>query len=306
MLETENARAVSTDGINWRIQIQSEIYHTPWQELAIPSNYDRYFMYGIWSKTDELAKTPVHPTLYQEHVEQSVQDLVELLTTQHEQVPFTARDDYECWLLDAKTYRPLVLIDSATGDEEPVFARVPSWYPCEHNDNSFSTTAFLARQQNVANSVHAKDILSNVIKDQVGTNATAIWVKRDDAGTGAGKIVAVNRKNSKLENKLLAADEFPALGIQTTWGDSDQRLITYDYISWLSPVLLTLPHLSPDKRTQLEQAAQKRPFAVEKHYRLYPEICDKALLKKILVEAAIRKVSGHKTESQYNKRKQNY
>ena len=298
MLETENARAISTDGINWRIQIQSEIYHTPWQELAIPSNYDRYFMYGVWSKTDELAKTPVHPTLYQEHVEQSAQDLVELLTTLHEQVPFTARDNYECWLLDAKTYRPLALIDSATGDEQPVFARVPSWYPCEHNDNSFTTTAFLARQQTVANSVHAKDILSSIIKDQVGTKTTAIWVKRDNAG--AGKIVAVNKKNSKLENNLLAADEFPALGIQTTWEGSDQQLIADDYISWLSPVLLTLPHLSRDKRTPLEQAAQKRPFAVEKHYRLYPEICDKALLKKILVEAAIRKVSGHKAESQYN------
>lgn len=300
MLETENTRAVSTDGINWRIQIQSDIYHTPWQELAIPSNYDRYFMYGIWSKTDELAKTPVHPTLYQEHVEKSAQDLVELLTTQHEQVPFTARDDYECWLLDAKTYRPLVLIDSATRDEQPVFARVPSWYPCEHNDNSFTTTAFLARQQNVANTMHAKDILSSIIKDQVGTKPTAIWVKRDDAGTGAGKIVAVNRKNTRLENNLLAANEFPALGIQTTREDSGQQQIIDDYISWLSPVLLTLPRLSRDKRTQFEQAAQKRPFAVEKHYRLYPEICDKALLKKILVEAAIRKVSGHKTESQYN------
>jgi len=300
VLETKNARAVSTDGINWRIQIQSEIYHTPWQELAIPSNYDRYFMYGVWSKTDELAKTPVHPTLYQEHVEQSAQDLVELLTTLHEQVPFTARDDYECWLLDAKTYRPLVLIDSATGDEQPEFARVPNWYPCEHNDNSFTTTAFLARQQNVANSVHAKDMLSSIIKDQVGTKPTAVWVKRDHAGTGAGKIVAVNRKNSKLENNLLATDEFPALGIQTTREDSGQQQIIDDYISWLSPVLLTLQHLSRDKRTQFEQAAQKRPFAVEKHYRLYPEICDKALLKKILVEAAIRKVSGHKTESQYN------
>lgn len=63
-----------------------------------------------------------------------------------------------------------------------------------------------------------------------------------------------------------------------------------DYLHWQAPLLLMLP-LPAERRRDLEHHAQQRPLAVQQYHRLYPEICDQAMLNKILVEAVLRKAS---------------
>lgn len=61
-----------------------------------------------------------------------------------------------------------------------------------------------------------------------------------------------------------------------------------DYLNWQAALLLMLP-LPAQRRRELEQHAQQRPPCVHTHYRLYPDVIDKVLLNKILVEAVLRK-----------------
>ena len=293
ILETEKARAVSNDGINWRIQIQSQILKTPWHELEIPANYDRYFVYGVWSRKGDLVRVPIHPTLYQEHVEQSARDLIHTLLKYHDQTPFPQRDIYEYWLLDTKELKPLVLVDSSVDDNLPEFAHSMHWYPCENNDNSFTTSAFLERQETTTLKIHAKELLSDVVRNLTGSPSVAIWVKRDEVGQG--RLITHNQKSKTLMHDHFTQAEFPVLGIKQIWETEYEQQLVDDYIQWLSPLLLTLSSLDQETRAKLEIAAQHRPLVVEKIHHLYPKIVDHSLLNKILVEAAMRKSQAKQT-----------
>lgn len=117
IVDTGHARALSTDGVNWRVQIRSEIYKTPWSSLAIPEHYAGYFVYGVWSQQDGLARVPVHPSLYQEHVEQAIEDLLTQLDSVKQQLPFALRDSYELWLMDADGRHAVALLASQLSEQ---------------------------------------------------------------------------------------------------------------------------------------------------------------------------------------------
>ena len=287
VMEADNSRAISTDGINWRIQILSEIFKMPWHELEGSTRNEQYFVYGIWSKTGELRKAPIHPTLYQEHVEQSAEDLIQLLSKHHDSIPFPPMDSYECWLLDGQDHKPLVLLNSRIDDQLPDFPRHPDWMSCDNRDHSFTSSAFQTRRSNATITLHAKDVLRDVVKKQTGPQAQAIWVKRDKYGHGY--LLKHNQKQSPVPDEVISAETFPMLGIRRDFDSQQEQKLINDYIQWLSPRLLTLPGINNHTRTQLEIAAQQHPLEVEKVYRLYPEVMDQSLLNKILVEAALRR-----------------
>jgi hypothetical protein len=294
ILETDNARAISNDGINWQIQIQRQVFKSPWHELEFPAKYDRNFVYGIWSKSGELTRAPIHPTLYQEHVEQSAHDLMATLANYQNRIPFPQKDNYECWLLDRTKLRPVVLVNSSVDDNLPDFSRSMHWSPCEKNDTSFTTEAFLTRQEKATIKIHAKDILNEFIRKLTGASGIAIWVKRDE--NGHGHFIADNQKSRAPKQELFYPEEFPTLGIQQHWENDDEQLLISDYVQWLSPILLTLSGLEKSTRAQLEILAQQRPLLVDRYYYLYPEVIDETLLKKILVEARLRRSSGQVVE----------
>jgi len=61
-----------------------------------------------------------------------------------------------------------------------------------------------------------------------------------------------------------------------------------DYLNWKSPQLLLLPGISSQTRCRLETSAVKQAEAVDRLWRLYPEIHNKALLNRARIEARIR------------------
>lgn len=287
VLTADNARATSTDGVNWRIQIQSEIFKTPWHELEMPTSHERYFVYGVWSKTGGIAKAPIHPTLYQEHVAQSAEGLIEQLIKVHDKIPFPAADIFECWLLDEKQYQPLALLNTCISEELVKLPRQSHWLACGQHDRSFTSSAFDSRQKNATISLQAKDMLSDLIKKYTGAPAAVIWVKRDKQGHG--HLIKHNQPTSPCPENVIAADSFPTLGIRQQWESADEQQLINDYLQWLSPRLLALPELTQETRARLEIAAQHQPLIVDQYHRLYPEVVDSSLLNKILVEAAMRK-----------------
>ena len=235
VLELERARATSTDGVYWRIQILSEIFQQPWSSLAIPANYDRYFVYGVWSKYGEMAKVPIHPTLYAEHVEQHAQDLITLLKTKLKQLPFTAKDSHECWLLDDHTLDPVVLFRTACPADEEYknFPRHLRWAPCELNEGSFVSQAFEQRQQKSTLPVLARDVLNDLVFKRVGSKPIVIWIDRKTN-------TILNCNHSKLAITDIQAMNIPELLITQEWQTTDEQILVKDYINWMAPRLLTL------------------------------------------------------------------
>lgn len=286
IVETDHARAISTDGINWRVQIRSEIYKTPWSELAIPEQHDRYFVYGVWSRQDGLARIPVHPSLYQEHVEQSAQDLLFLLTDASRQIPFALQDNIELWLMDATDKQPIALIASLLPNEDIPEQKQLNWYATENADTAFTSQAFAAEQAKSTIKVQAQDLLHRVVKQRCIRPYHALWIER--LHDGRGRILCNHTGKTQRRDEMLDRANFPPWLLCMDWQDEQTRQLVHDYLNWQAPLLLMLP-LSHQARAELEQHAQLRPLAVHTYHHLYPEMINKTLMKKTLVEAVMRK-----------------
>lgn len=288
IVDTGHARAVSTDGVNWRLQIRSEIYKTPWSSLAITEHYDRYFVYGVWSQQDGLARVPVHPSLYQEHVTQAAEDLLIQLEQFNQQVPFALRDSRELWLMDADGHLAIALLSSQIPDEDtPIYKQV-RWTATANAETPFTTMAYAEEQARATIKAPAQDLLIRLIRQRCKRPYQALWVERQ--ADGSGTILHNHAGKPVRRHEILAADIFPTCLLSTHWHAPVATQLVTDYLHWQAPLLLMLP-LPLTCRRELERQAQRRPLAVHRYHRLYPAVYDKELLNKILVEAVLRKSS---------------
>ena len=286
IVETEQARAISVDGLNWRVQIRSEIYKTPWSALAIPAQTDRFFVYGVWSHQDGLARVPIHPSLYLEHVEQAVQDLLVQLAQVSRQVPFVLADTHELWLMDASGKQPVALIGSRLPTDEIPPDKQPNWYATANADTAFTSAAFSVEQAKSTIKCQTQDFLHRIIKQRCRWPYQACWIER--LPDGSGSILSNHAGKTQRRNEQLQTVLFPSCLLDEHWPDPQAQQLVTDYLNWQAALLLMLP-LPAQRRRELEQQAQQRPLCVHTHYRLYPDVIDKVLLNKILVEAVMRK-----------------
>ena len=286
IVETGQARAISIDGINWRVQIRSEIYKTPWSSLAIPAQYDRFFVYGVWSQQEGLARVPIHPSLYLEHVEQSAHDLLAELSQLSRQLPFALEDTQELWLMDAAGQQPVALIGSRLPTDELPPPKQPAWHPAANADTPFISAAFAAEQAKDTIKTQTQDLLPRIIKQRCLQPYQALWIERLPDGSGC--VLYNHAGKTPRRNEQFAAACFPPCLLDEHWPDSQAQQLVTDYLNWQAALLLMLP-LPRQRRRELEQQAQQRPLSVHSHHRLYPDVIDKVLLNKILVEAVLRK-----------------
>lgn len=292
IVETDRARAVSTDGINWRVQLRSEIYKTPWQELANSQQQEGYFMYGVWSRQDGLARIPVHPTLYQEHVEQAMQDLLFCLTDASHHIPFALADTTELWLMDAAGTIPIALLASALPGDTLATPDPLDWYASENAETHFTSTAFAQEQARSTIRSRTQDLLHRCLKRRCLQPYNALWVER--LADGSGRILCNHKMHTQRRDEVIAPARFPDCLLNEDWQEQDIRQLVSDYLQWQAPLLLLLP-LGMPRRRQLEHAAQQRPIAVYTYHHLYPALADQTLLNKILVEAVLRKAAASKS-----------
>lgn len=288
IVELDATRAISTDGVNWRIQLRSEIYQHPWQNLQVRQDPEGFLLYGVWNTAGELARLPIHPSLYREHVEQSVAELLTVLPAVARQVPFVARDKHELWLLHPTRPEPIVLLASAC--DAHVLPKISelNWYPVSHAEHSFTSSTDTASPLANTPSIPAHSRLAQHVLARAGTPPQAHWFERQVDGSGIG--VNCHHARNPFRGMSLHASRFPELLLQEHWPDGEQQLID-DYFTWQAPSLLTLPGLSVDRRRVLEKAAALQPLRVQQLHRLYPQIIDVALLNSILVEAVLRQAN---------------
>lgn len=288
IIDNGQARAVSYDGVDWQIQIRSEIYKTPWSSLLHPRQSDRYFVYGTWSQTDGLVRVPVHPSLYQDHVAQSVQDLMSHLEPASRQLPFPLEDTIELWLMDSTGKLPVALLASQQNDKDIPVGKQLHWVPADDTDTPFVSAAFAAEQAASASKSQTQDYLLRAVRQRCHSPYLGLWLERRP--DGSGQVLLSHAGNSTRRNESFPASAFPCCLLDEHWQDDESTRLVADYIDWLAPLLLTLP-LPRTRRCELEIRAQQRPLAVHRYHRLYPEVVDETLLNKILVEAVMRKAA---------------
>jgi hypothetical protein len=182
--ESSQVRAINTDGQNWRIHIRSDIYKMPWGSLAVPAHNQRHFVYGLWCRSKGLARLPIHPDLYQEHVEQSVADLIARPGELQTAIPFALQDRFELWLYDSKREQPVALLASCQAQAEIDIGTRLDWYPAARAGATFSTCAFSADQQRATSKVSAHDLLLNAVRQRCNRPYAGYWITRqtDTAG----------------------------------------------------------------------------------------------------------------------------
>jgi hypothetical protein len=266
VVELAEARAVSTDGANWELQVLTE-RPVGWGSLNLGRVETLFYRYGVWSAADGLARYPTHPALERQRLHRAAEGLVEALSA----APAAAADGagergdcFECWLLDAADRRPLALL-AAVASAEAIPAHVSSrWHAAPDDAESL---AGLGRER--------AEALERAVARRSGSHA---WFQRMDDGGG--------QKVGSGETVMLDADAFPELLLSESWPDDGAAAAVAGYVEWLAPRLLMLP-LAQATRARLERAAAAQADAVAHFFRLYPAVADTQLMNALRVQARL-------------------
>ena len=277
---TENARALSSNGLKWEIQILSERPQGLWAN--IPFAGQQFYTFGIWSRAEDLRQVPLNPLFNTRGMLEAARQIIERLLPALDQLPFPMTDRYELWLLDEESGLPVALLNSARNREELPAKDVKRWIAAASGDFRF-VSARLSKQGLPTNDgynprVHAS-VLEALVRRRGGQNHRHGWFFRQPDGAGMPL---------EQQNPEPAPSCFPELPLTLEWETRDDQALIMDYLEWKAPQLLLLPGLSPPMRERLERLAVKDAVQIERLWRLYPEIHNKRLLNTARVEARIR------------------
>lgn len=289
VIEEENCRSLSLDGINWEIQIQAERPDDLWGAVSQGEVKREYIRFGTWSDAEGLRSVPAHPFLDLTMMRKEATGLIKLIQRHHKEIPFALADRFELWLLDDKDQMPLVLLASKTRlPDDPRRQPRVHWVCSERTGTDFASP-----ECDKGHPPHPKDTnphphmsaLERLVMIESGHGLTQ-WFKRLPSGEGIGLGV---EHHEKLDNRHLEAEQFPELLIREQWADCYDQALVADYLAWRSPLLLTLQNISDQTRQGLEQQATAYALEVDSLWVLYPKILSDIFLNTARVEAKLRK-----------------
>jgi hypothetical protein len=277
---SDHARALSGNGLVWEIQVLSDSPQGLWANTPFGSR--QFDSFGLWSPETGLRQVPINPLFNIGDMISSAEALIASLRPLLDQLPFPLADSYEAWLLDEADASPLALLQSSRSEAERKRIRRPKWIAAERGDFSFVSEQLLKRglpnndEHNPR--IHAA-FLEALVNERGGQNRRCIWYYRHADGTASP---------CEDPEARLSADAFPQLPISEQWPKQQERDLIGDYVRWQAPHLLMLPSLSPATRERLERLAVQQAEAVDRLWRLYPQIHNQDLLNQARVEAKIR------------------
>lgn len=277
IIAQQYVRAISNDGVHWRIQIQKALPATRTER--------QFSLFGLWSLNDGIKKFPVHPQQATPQAQQLAEKFTEQLSEYVQTRDFPIRDNIECWLLDTRQ-QPLALLAACQTNQTLPEMRQPRWLPCAPNDHTFIST-HLQQHDHGPNFVFHQDILAQQIHQCAGQQRQTQWFQRQSDGSGIA--IQIHRDVPYQAGQHLSADKFPHFLLRQQWDEQNQQQLINDYFHWQSPWLLTLPDLTIEERQSLETQACDYPRRLSALYHLYPEILDNDLITKTLVKAKLEK-----------------
>ena len=245
--------AESTDGHNW-------VLYAAHPDILAHSGLSEV-RFGTWSADQGLRRAQVRGTAAGSLIERIGEPLLGALEAFAGQTPFPLQDCLECWLLDAETREPLVLIDSLMPDEPVPPAAQPRWLPGQAARAEFADL----------------DELEAMISQRAGRRPQAAWFERDELGAGT----------TQHQTRFSEA-YFPRFMLTKNWPEPRQRRLAEAFIDWWAPALLQLHHLRDRERARLERAAARRAGMLARLYRLYPKTLDERLIRVARVQACMQ------------------
>jgi hypothetical protein len=273
------ARALSSTGMVWEIQVLSDTPQGLWANM--PWSGQEFYTFGLWTPYEGLSQVPVNPLFNIRDMIESSQTLIAALTPVIAELPFPPADHYEQWLLDERHLKPIALLASCRNDAEMETYDCAKWTAAERGDFSFISPRLLERGQPHNDGynprVHAS-ILEALVRGRGGPQHRRAWFRHHQESY---------TPCDPLADRIDTAG-FPELPLSEEWEDEEDRRLVADYIAWRAPQMLQLHGLSPPTRERLERMAAAQGEAVERLWRLYPEIHNKDLLNSARVEARIR------------------
>lgn len=286
ILETENGRAISLDGVSWQIQVAANRPRDLWDSGEFEGR--QFFRFGVWTVEEGLMRAPVNPILDIGAMLSACDKLLTNLEQQLAHLPFALNDRFELWLLD-REQQPLALLASATEqDRLKNIDQSVSWVATAPMEFGFESPTLLRQGIPAKKAQHPRyhaEQLEQLIGTQ--TDGRTQWFERQQDGSAR----AINLKAN--QERIFAAECFPELLLRTGWPKKQQQLVD-DYFAWLAPWLLTLSHLTTETRHWLEQQACQQALRVDAFYRLYPQILAQDRLNTARVEARLRKSAINK------------
>jgi hypothetical protein len=270
-----SAEAVTTDGIEWDIYVANDALLDGLGRAGKRAQISD-IRYGHWSAEKGLKRGPLYPSDDFKRLEDMGAVVYEHLLKVHREVPFRLLDPFELWLLDQQE-QPLALLHSVRADSETDTKPPLDWRAGMAAQERFQSGAIagLGEPAGVYLTRYVNSLASGVVQ----------WFRRSDDGAGLG--LHTLKGGEHLRGRVLDADAFPALFIATGNMDAAHTRLVHDYHAWQAPWMLLLPHLDPATRCALETAACQQAEAIEKHYRLYPDVIDRTALQAARVEAAL-------------------
>lgn len=282
VVETEDADAVSSDGVHWALYIHGETEDVRMSDGSLRDVVLPDTKFGDWSAQDGLKRAPVRNVADLDRLDAIGSYLLEAVKHAATHLPFPLRDQDEFWLLDTQD-RPLALLHVAVNEGERETPRNLVWHPGELAKAQFTSTSPLL-EQNPGRSAGA--LVEILVNAACGTRPRAQWFWRSSDGSGVGQD-GVNI-DTHIVGRTLAAGEFPLLLLGTAWANAEEQMLLNDFLAWQAPWLLQLQHLGRDLRARLEQLASQRAGEVAKCHRLYPEVIDADRITAARVEARLR------------------
>jgi hypothetical protein len=280
VFSTDNARALSGNGVIWEIQVLSDTPQGLWANM--PFSGKAFYTFGRWTQATGLQQVPVNPLFNVREMITFAEQLIAALSTVLDDLPFPLADIYEQWLLDEQNLTPVALLMSCRKATEMSHRDTAKWIAAERGDFSFISEQLLARDQPNNDGynprVHAS-ILEALVRHRAGQPHRRAWYKH----LPDGRYCACEEDGFKP-----IPGTFPELPITENWEDEEEHGLVADYIAWKAPQLLQLQGLSSENRQRLEHLAVMQAEVVERLWRLYPEIHNKDLLNSARVEARIR------------------
>jgi len=233
-----------------------------------------------------LKRGPIYPSDDFLRMEAMGAMVYEHLTRVHQRVPFSLRDHFELWLLNA-AHAPLALLASVTREGDIEFDEPLIWRAGYQAAEHFSSAA---QQQARYSDEVAADYLTRYINQCAGIKPLAQWFHRQPDGSGLG--LATLGDTSDLQGRHLPDTAFPPLLLEASGHDAGHAALIADFHAWQAPWLLSLSGIPDAMRQTLELQARRYALSVERHHRLYPKMIDEPGIKASLVEAMMIRAQG--------------
>jgi len=270
VLETARARALSTNGVAWNIEVRAE-QPASWGSLNRGRGKLAYLRYGLWSPQEGLVRWPISRHRSDPALAGQCEELIEVVRAHLGQLPFTLVDRRELWLFDSEDRAPIALLASATADGTRQPSAEPKYWSASLGaDGLPSQGRFPGATE-----------LEELVRRRAGFNVRTHWVLRQPDGSGV----------SDTRAQPLATAEFPPYLLTEDWPEARAAELVRDYFAWIAPALLTLQDLSSAERVRMERCLSVQAVSVEYHWHLYPEMIDTAMLRAARVQNRLQQAN---------------